>query len=287
LAPEELFSELFREFAIAPRRPIDPPRPTVFNENGELLSAEDKAARNKYLDALEHFAKSRALYEEALESSSVAKPLFEDLLLRDVSSEKDAIAFLERAAAVVQSLDNQEFESYFVTLVARFIGTFNLRYDVGSPYGLQVNLAGLFATLMSELKTVATGNAHLTSLFSEVEDAIGDSIRNPTPGHIKSCLVKQFNFAEALAQNWPGVNANTLSDMCNQINSWPHVTLREALKKLYGMRSDYPGISHGGNATAAQRDLDMRDLLAVSILLVGFSPYIAHNLNMATIRGTA
>ena len=67
--------------------------------------------------------------------------------------------------------------------------------------------------------------------------------------------------------------------MCNQLDTWPHVTVREAMKKLYGFASNYPGIRHAGNPASALRDIEMRDMVAVTVLLAGFAPYLAHLLN--------
>jgi hypothetical protein len=48
------------------------------------------------------------------------------------------------------------------------------------------------------------------------------------------------------------------------------------MKDLYGFASDYPGIRHGGTPASALRPVDMRDMLAMSILLAGFTPYLSH-----------
>lgn len=55
--------------------------------------------------------------------------------------------------------------------------------------------------------------------------------------------------------------------------------IKAALKNLYGFASDYPGIRHGGNAAGALRAVDMRDLVAMSILLAGFTPYLSNALD--------
>src|SRR3546814_1477378 len=62
--------------------------------------------------------------------------------------------------------------------------------------------------------------------------------------------------------------------MCGQINSWPHPTIKKALSTLYGFASEYPGIRHAGNPQSALREMEMRDLVAVLIVLTGFSPYL-------------
>ena len=59
------------------------------------------------------------------------------------------------------------------------------------------------------------------------------------------------------------------------------------LKNLYGFASDYPGIRHGTSAKGVLRTIDMRDMVAMSILLAGFTPYIGDGLDPdAVYRGT-
>ena len=73
--------------------------------------------------------------------------------------------------------------------------------------------------------------------------------------------------------------------MCDQLISWPHSTVKEALKKLYGFASDYPGIRHGRSAKGALRAIDMRDMVAMSVLLTGFTPYLENRLSADAIFG--
>jgi hypothetical protein len=284
-APEELFSELYREFSAMPRRPKEPPQATEFADDGGLSLSADIAARDAYRIALDQFAKDRAAHEEALDSSGVAQMRFQVLLNTQVTDEASAMSFLDRAFVVIESFENNKLRAEYVALVRSFIDTFNLRYDLRASFVLSATLSGLFASLWSEFRGITTNDPHLRNMFEEFEDAMSDSTREPTAGRIKSCLQKQFNLTEALGQRHPGVNADTLGGICNQITSWPHATVKEALKKIYGLRSDFPGISHGGNPEAAQRELDMRDQLAISVLLIGFVPYLMHDLDMSAFTG--
>ena len=47
---------------------------------------------------------------------------------------------------------------------------------------------------------------------------------------------------------------DTLGVICNRWACWPHITVRESLKKLYGFCSDYPGIRHPGHPEAKLRE---------------------------------
>jgi hypothetical protein len=90
---------------------------------------------------------------------------------------------------------------------------------------------------------------------------------------------------EAIGQTFPGVTQGTLGDICGQISSWPHATIREALKRLYGFRSDYPGLGHAGNPASVLRELDAREIIAIGVVLAGFVPYLTDQLNSRVVYG--
>ena len=98
-------------------------------------------------------------------------------------------------------------------------------------------------------------------------------------GRIKTCIQKQVNLLEAIGRACPGVTQTTLGGICDQVNTWPHQKIKEAMKNLYGFASDYPGIRHSGTPANAVRTIDMRDMIAISILLAGFTPYLSIELN--------
>lgn len=50
-------------------------------------------------------------------------------------------------------------------------------------------------------------------------------------------------------------------------------------KNLYRFASDYPGIRHGGTPAHALREIEMKDMVAITVLLAGFAPYLSHQLN--------
>ncbi|MCC3588008.1 restriction endonuclease subunit S [Microcoleus sp. PH2017_30_WIL_O_A] len=88
----------------------------------------------------------------------------------------------------------------------------------------------------------------------------------------------QFMLLEAIGSKYLGKDGQTLGTICKQI-SFPHSALKEALSKIYGFASDYPGIRHGGNPDSAIRDIDMREMVVMSILLAGFTPYLTNQIN--------
>ena len=172
-------------------------------------------------------------------------------------------------------------------MLAAFIEKFSLRYDLRRPCTLCPTLSGVFASLVRDLRAVTGRDAHLDSLMKEFEDAVRDLRYGCSDGRIKTCIGKQFMLLEALGAVCPGVTKGTLGDMCDQLGSWPHSAIRESLKKLYGFASGYPGIRHGGTPTSAIRTIEMRDMVAISILLAGFTPYLTNQLNAdAVYRGS-
>ena len=44
-------------------------------------------------------------------------------------------------------------------------------------------------------------------------------------------------------------------------------------------REDYPGIRHGSDSKGVLRAVDMRDMVAMCILLAGFTPYLIQKMD--------
>ena len=242
--PEDIFCELYR--ALAPA--LSPPP-----------SVEDLA------DIIDNPVQSR----EAFEATTA----------NDLAGERALVSFVEAAHDALEELGGDKLTNRYFNLLSGFIDKFSLRYDLRPPCILCPTLPGLFASLVRDLRALASQDPHLDRLMTDYEDAARDLRFGCTDGRIKTCIGKQFMLLEAIAALDPGVTKNTLGDMCGQLNSWPHATIKEALKKLYGFASDYPGIRHGSRAKGALRAIEMRDLVAMSILLTGFTPYLERRLS--------
>ena len=100
-----------------------------------------------------------------------------------------------------------------------------------------------------------------------------------TEGRISTCIAKQVMLLESLGGIATNVSATELAGICKQIESWPHSAVRPALLGLYGFASDYSGVRHGTESDGRTRDLDTRDLVALSVLLAGFAPYLSDAIN--------
>ena len=248
--PEDIFCELYRELAKALKSPP---------------SVEDLA------DIIYDPLQSRQAFEQTRSEH--------------LAGERELVAFFEAVHEALEQLSGDELTNRYFNLLTAFIGKFSLRYDLRRPCVLCPTLPGLFASLVRDLRALASQDPTLDQSLKEHEDAVRDLRFGCTDSRIKTCISKQIMLLEAIGALDPVVTKNTLGDMCEQLDSWPHATIKEALKKLYGFASDYPGIRHGSRAKGALRTIEMRDMVAMSILLTGFTPYLDRRLSADAIYG--
>ena len=223
-------------------------------------------------------ANARAL--EAITNSPLkSRRAFEQVRSSAFVGEVALVKFLESVFDILDDLGGKPLSERYFSLVSSFIDKFSLRYDLRPPCTLCPTLPGFFASLISDLRAFASQDPNLAQLMEDYEEAARDLRTGCTDGRIKTCIGKQFMLLEAIVAFDPDVTKNSLGDMCDQLDSWPHPTIKTALKKLYGFASDYPGIRHGAGGKGKLRDIEMRDMVAMSILLTGFTPYLTHGLN--------
>jgi len=219
---------------------------------------------------------------DAIDDPVQAMQLFQGLTSDDFKDEYGAARLVESAFDVFEELGGDALSNEYFLLLEAFIVKYSLRYDLRRPCALCPTLPGMFAGLLRELRQRTSHDAHLNELMSDFEEAIRDIRSDQSSRRIKTCIQKQFNLFEALAARCPDVTTNSLGRICDQLVSWPHAEVREAVKRLYKFASDYPGIRHAGTPANALRDVDVRDLLAVSVVLAGFTPYLAHEVDSAS-----
>ena len=240
VAPPDMFCELYRELAAA-------------------------FAESPSIEALADVIDDPKQSWEAFESSGAAQ----------FSSEKALVRFFEVAFEILEDLRGDELTNQYFGFLSAFIEKYSLGYSLRRPCALSPTLPGMFADLMSALKRLASTDEHLAALYRAHEEAVRDLRYGATEERIKTCISRQFMLLEALASKSDAVTAQTLGDMCNQLTLWPHATIKESLKRLYGFASDYPGIRHAGNPAGKLRGVEARDLAALSILLMGYTPYLS------------
>jgi hypothetical protein len=209
----------------------------------------------------------------------LARREFRKIKTRELKGENEVVAFFEGSHEILDELGGDALANPYFVLLGRFLERFGLRYDLRRPCHLCPTLQGVFSSLVSELRELTARDAHLDSLMKDFEGAVRDLSGDSSGGRIKTCIQKQMNLLEALGTGFPGVTETELGSICNQIGTWPHTAVKSALKNLYGFASNYPGIRHAGNPASAIRAIDMRDMVALSILLAGFTPYLSHQLD--------
>ncbi|MHB1798475.1 MAG: hypothetical protein ACYCUI_09255 [Vulcanimicrobiaceae bacterium] len=214
---------------------------------------------------------------DIIEDPIQSRMTFEAITANDLAGERALVDFFESAHDALEELRGDELTNRYFNLLTAFIDKFSLRYDLRRPCTLCPTLPGVFASLVRDLRVLAGQDAHLDALMKEFENAVRDLRHDCSDGRIKTCIQKQVNLLEAIGRTAPGVTGTTLGAICNQVGTWPHEKLKDAMKDLYGFACDYPGIRHGGTPANALRAVDMRDMVAMSILLAGFTPYLSGN----------
>ncbi len=224
---------------------------------------------------------------DIIDNAAQSQEAFEKTSAQVFVGERALVAFFEVAQTILDDLGGDELSNRYFNLLAAFIEKFSLRYDLRRPCTLCPTLSGVFASLMRDLRVLTSQDAHLDALMKEFESSVRDLRQDCAEGRIKTCIQKQVNLLEAIGQTCPGVTGTTLGAICNEVGTWPHQKLKEAMKDLYGFTCDYPGIRHGGTPANALRAMDMRDMVAMCILLAGFTPYLSSGLNAEIVyRGT-
>lgn len=244
-APDDIFCELFRELNTARVTPLDPAT--------ELADIVDNPLQ--------------------------ARIAFRDTKATALKGELAAIEFLERAHTVIEDFGSDALTNRYFKLIRDFLYKYSLRYDLRRSFSLHPTLPGIFASLMRDLRLATDNDAALSAQMHAFEENVRDLKADRSPHRIKACIHAQMNLLEAMAQRCPGVTAQTLGAMCGQLDTWPHVAVKEAIGKLYGFASNYPGIRHAGNPDSALREINMRDMISISVVLAGFSPYLTDMLN--------
>jgi hypothetical protein len=241
--PDDIFCELYRELAVMLKA-----KPSV----------EDLA--------------------DIIDNSVQSREAFEKISADDIAGERALVGFLEAAHSALDDLGGDALSNSYFNLLAGFIDKFSLRYDLRRPCTLCPTLPGVFSSLVRDLRALTSRDAHLDRLMKDFEESIRDLRIDCSDARIRNCIQKQVILLEALGQNYPGVTGNTLGAICGQVGTWPHDKVQEAMKSLYNFTNSYPGIRHAGTPATALRVIDMRDLVAMSILLAGFTPYLTDQL---------
>jgi len=263
----------------------------TWRELWQPLADEETAPRDMFCELYRELETKFAtrLSVEALadiiDDQQQSRDEFERIASTAFSGERGLIAFLEEAHEILFDLGGGLLSNRYFNLLELFVSKFSLRYDLRRPCVLCPTLPGIFTNLMTNLRKLANQDTHIASLMNDYEEAVRDLRHGQTDGRIRTCLGKQFMLLESFGASSLDGSGRTLAGICDDVGSWPHATIKDSLKKLYGFSSDYPGIRHAGNPQGKLRDVDMRDLIAMSILLAGFTPYLSRQLDSVAVYG--
>lgn len=282
-APVELFSELYGALMPKPRPPAAPAEPTEFDENGVATDPAYLEALAGYENALETYRLEKIAYSEALTAEpEQARVWLREGLPLTLATESDAVRALEKAFQCIDDIGGDDLSNRYVTLVEGFLKKYSIRYDLRRPFSLHPNLPGIFSAIWAEVRALCLTDAQLESSIQEFDDAFRDLKLGANAGRLKSCFIKQFNMLEAITARNPAVTQNVLSSMIGEIQAWPHATVRQSAEKIYAFRGAYPNMGHGTGG-GALREIELRDLVSVSVMLVGLLPYLSTEIDPQTV----
>lgn len=238
----------------------------------ELVKAYRKAPKRKDFDSI---ANDAGLARRALETASI----------KDLRGEDSIACFLENAYDVLVETGHPQLPRVYEDLVASFLESRNLRYELVKPFQIKPHVSGVFTALLSDVMTAMQGNPDLIEAAMEFEHAFGALTRSHSEPDMKTCIQKTAMLVEAIASVYPNAQGSSLGELCDSIKCWPHTSVKDAMKKLYGFCSDYPGIRHNVGRRGRLRTLEMRDSIIVPLLLLTASGYFGPNTDlMATLR---
>lgn len=277
--PVELFSELYAALMPRPRPPAAPPEPVEFDAAGNATDPGYLEARAAYDAASEAYRQAKIAYDEALTAGpEEARVWLRERLHATLTTEATAVRALEKAFQCIDDIGGDDLSNRYVNLVEGFLKKYSIRYDLRRPFSLHPSLPGIFASVWSEVRSLCLADVALEQSIREFDDAFRDLKFGPNAGRLKSCFIKQFNMLEAITSRNPQVNANVLSVMIGEVQSWPHPTVKQAAEKIYAFRGAYPNMGHGAGG-GALREIDLRDLVSVSLMLVGLLPYLTNDID--------
>lgn len=300
---EDLWAILFREAIPEPAAPVAPTYMS-FDDDGQIYLDGDLQARETYETASALFQERLESYNDASNRADLTWQYIVTFFEDPATNERQIVKALEDAFVAIEDYGGGNLANAYYLIVEGFLEKFSLRYDLRRPFSLHPTLPGIFARLIRELKQVTSQDAALSALMRDFEDNIRDLKAEQSPRRIKQCLAAQFNLLEALLTLSPAVAAhneavavhnatasgrqqrrpaNTFGAMCDRAGVWPHNDVLKSAKSLYGFGSDYPGIRHGGTPANAKREIDMRDLVSMTIVLAGFTPYFSDALKAENI----
>lgn len=278
-----LLSDLFRDSIPQPVAPVDP-EPLELNEDGEIFLHGDIEADEAYKAAFARFQDRLEAYTDASSREDLAWTYFQEFFVDQDTTEAQIVKALEDAFDVLQEYGGDELSNDYYLTVERFLVKYSLRYDLRRPFSLHPTLPGIFAKLIRDLKVASMNDANMADRLQDFEEALRDLKIDHSSRRIRICIQAQMNLLEAVTCRHPKATGQaTLGDMCKSLDTWPHKAVGGSLLNLYGFSSDFSGVRHGKASKGVQREIDMRDLVSMTVILAGFVPYLTEELDSEAI----
>lgn len=230
---------------------------------------------------------NHAALAEVVSNIELGRNHFYNVSASEIANELSLIGFLEKVHDLLADLSGEALSNAYFNILESVIVRFSLRYELRRPCTICPTISGIFSGLMCELKNVAKHDPPLSALLAEYESSVRDIRYGFTSARAKVCIQKHINLLEGLAMNHPDVTKNDLGSMCKELRTWPHRAIRAVVTNLYQFACDYPGIRHGGSAEHAIRNIEMKDMIAISILLAGCVPYLSNQIDDNTVYSSA
>lgn len=222
---------------------------------------------------------------EIVNTPEVALLAFQSIRGSQFRDEISAVQFLERAYELTLEIGSRILTRRYTEYVSKFLKKYNLRYETAEPFSLRVRLPAVYGDIYEELRQVNETNPHLSQLMTDFEMSFSDFVRTRTQRDLRTSLAKASNYAEGIAGVSLNVQGGTLGHLCNQLQTFPHIAVRDAVKNLYQFCSDYPAIRHAGNPNNKLRDLEIKDTIIVSALFIAASGYLHHQVSLSDAVG--
>ncbi|MDF1721113.1 MAG: hypothetical protein P1U65_10595 [Minwuia sp.] len=209
---------------------------------------------------------------------------FRDTEAAALKDEVVVLEFLERARTVIEDFGSKALTNQYFNLVRDLLDRYSLRYVRRRPFSLHLTLRGLFARLVRDLRQITSQDSALAAPTHDFKGCVRDLKDDQSARKIKQCFASRFNLPEALRKQHPDFVAynstakratNTFEAMCDKTITCPNEAIKDSAKGIHRLAGDQPGIRHSGNQAGKLRRIDMRDLISVTILLAGFSPYFS------------
>ena len=217
---------------------------------------------------------------EVVNNPMLALSEFQSIQGKQFRDEMAVVQFIERAYILIVDTGKRILERRYSDYVSKFMIKYNLRYEVTKPFALRVRLPALYGDIYEQLRQVNANNPHLAGLMDDFEASFSDFVRTKTPRDFRISLARASNYAEGMAAASLNAPGGTLGYLCDQLQVWPHIAVRDAVKNLYKFCSDYPGIRHAGNQNNRIRDLEIKDTVIVSALLFAASGYLDQHVRL-------